>query len=533
MKMTSFTIVVVCSNTREVFFRDFLESVVAQTYDNWEMYILDDDVSSENERITKEFFPEDTRVHYRKLKKHSGKAYGTNIGFHFAEGDYVVVTDCHNRLDVNCLYHIAEYILDVDSADIIYSDHIDLEGIEKTKIHVKQDFNKELFLRNNYIGDMVVLNRDVIRKVGQVQQVLKEAYMYEYLIRCMERKFKFSHIPKFLYYKRIMSTALYREELIDGIPSVGEPQEGTIVGIIRSIFPNFMKNTVTGEDIDVRDIIYKESMASVKAYLTRCGINSKLDFDPNKRFWKIEYDGSGAEYKTKEYILLKGENVKVSGRHYLDKMYGYIKQGDVAVVGVRFAKPFWTTENCGYIYDTEGNVYPAFYNTRLKDAGYDNIQLIPREISMVDADFCMISAKAYKLLGGFDKTLKGRDIMLDFCIRARKRGYRTIIEPSIIAKKNVNEVISEEGSHNRLIDKLGEDIIKGDPYYSPNLAMGLENHKFMEAEAPAPEPKQQPNQQPNQKQVASTNINQDNGGINNDQRAIQSNAPGQISNQGA
>ena len=482
MKMTYFTIVTVCSDTREIFFRDFLESVVAQDYDNWEMYVLDDDCSPQHEKIVKEFFPDDTRVHYRKLTKRSGKAYGTNIGFHFAEGDYVIVADCHNRLDKGCLYHLAEYILEAETCDIIYSDHIDLEGIEKTNIHVKQDFNREMFLRNNYIGDMVVLNRDVYRNVGSVREVLTLAYMYEYLLRCMEHGYTFTHIPKFLYYKRIMSAPIREANEEDNTDATQEKNENPILGIIRSIAPNFMKNTstpMTTEEIQVRDIEYKECMASVKAYLTREGIKAKLDIDPAKRFWKVEYDGAGADIRSKDYILLKSDGVKVAGRHYLEKMYGYIKLKDVAVVGVRFAKPFWTTENCGYIYDKEGNAYPAFYNYRLRDGGYDNIQLIPREIGMVDADFCMISAKVYKGLGGFDKTLSGRDVMLDFCIRARKRGYRTIIDPTIVARKASLDVVSEEGSHNRLVEKLGEELSKGDRYYSPNLNMGLENHIFM------------------------------------------------------
>ena len=385
MKITNFTIVAVCFDTKEIFYRDFLESVVAQDYDNWEMYILDCDYSSNIERITQEFFPSDTRVHYRKLTKRNSKAYGTNIGFHFAEGDYVVLTDCHNRLDPHCLYYIAEYIVEMENVDVIYSDHIDIEGLEKTKIHVKQDFNKELFLRNNYLGDLLIFNRDVIRKVGQVHEVLTEAYMYDYLIRCMEKRFIISHIPKFLYYKRIMSSDIYPDSVDDGemqSRTQASLSNSAIVGIVRSIFPGFMKNPVTGKDIDKRELIYKESMACVKAYLARNNIDAKLSEDPLKRFWKLEYEGAGAEYHTKDYILLRGEGVKVSGRHFLDKMYGFIKQPQVAVVGVRFAKPFWTTENCGYIYDTQGNAYPAFYNTKLRDAGYENLQLIPREIGL-------------------------------------------------------------------------------------------------------------------------------------------------------
>lgn len=561
MKLTSFTIVAVCSNTKEIFFRDFLESVVAQDYDNWELYIIDDDNSPDIEKITREFFPEDTRVHYRRLKKRTGKAYGTNIGFHFAEGDYVLITDCHNRLDKSCLYMMADYILDMGNVDVLYSDHIDIEGIEKTKIHVKQSFNRELFLRNNYIGDTVLINRDVIKKMGQVREVLTEAYLYEYLLRCMEKKYVFSHIPKFLYYKRIMYADMYKETYsgVEGVvnaESGAAPNSGVgaasttptggggIVGIIRSVFPNFMKNPVTGEDIDKKELIYKESMAAVKAYLKRNHIEAELKSEPAKRFWKIEYDGSGANLRKKDYMLLKSDNVKVSGRHYLEKMFGYMKRKDVAVVGVRFAKPFWTTENSGYIYDSEGNIYPAFYNVKLRDGGYDNLNIIPREIGMVDGDFCMISTKAYKALGGFDKTLAGRDVMLDFCIRARKRGYRVIIDPTITAKKYSSEAISSEGSHNRLVEKLGDELKKGDPFYSPNLQMGLINHTFMESgnsnePAQSTSPVQGTQAVPNNAPVQGTQTVQSRTPIQNrevntsDQSRIQENVTRQISDQRA
>lgn len=467
MKLTYFTIIAVCKDAREMFYRDFLESIAAQDYDSFELYVIDGGNNFDVKKITDEFFPQDVRVHYRMLKKRTSKAYGTNIGFHFAEGDYVIVVNCHNRLDPHCLYHLADYIFDKGESDVIYSDHIDLEGVDKTNIHVKQDFNKELFLRDNYLGDMIVMRSDAYKRVGQIKEALTEEYMYDYLIRCMEKGLNIRHIPKFLYYKRITSSDI-----------------DTKLKESKSIIQLLMDNPLSKRrsDNDYGDIRYKEAMAAVKAYLTRNDIDARISEDSSHRFIKVEYNGEGAAYKDKDYILLKGKDVKVSGRHYLDKMYGYIRQKNVAVVGVRFAKPFWLTENCGYIYDTSGNTYPAFYNYRLRDGGYDNIQLIPREVSMVDPDFCMINAKVFRALGGFDTALSGRDIMLDFCLRARKRGYRTIVDPTILAKRATYDNISSETSHNLLVEKHADVITTGDPYYSPNFVMGVSNHRFMEAD---------------------------------------------------
>ncbi len=479
MEMPSFSFVVVCNNTKDIFFKDFLETVIAQNYDNWEMYILDDNVTSNLEKITKEFFPSDTRVHYRKIKNHKGKAYATNIGFHFAEGEYVFICNGQDRLDSHCLYTMADVIINNEDVEVIYSDHSDIEGTDITNIHIKQGLNKELLLRTNYIGNTIVVKRKAVAKVGSMREALTEAYVYEYLIRCMEKKLKFYHIPKFLYYRRISYADLVDITNLQNDNAITEKKATGIKGFIESIFGTTNKSNI---DNTKQELIYKEQMASVKAYLTRNAIKGKISLVPNASYWKLIYDGEDVYKHSKDYILIRDKGVKVSDKHFLEKMYGFIKQNDVAVVGCRFAKPFWTVENSGYIYDAEGNVYPAFYNTKLRDGGYEDIQLISRDIGMVDGAFCMISKKAYRALNGFDSSLTGRDIMLDFCIRARAKGYRVVLDTSIVAKKQENNNVSSEMSHNILMDKLSGEIDKGDPFYSQHFAMGLNNHVIEEAD---------------------------------------------------
>lgn len=483
MEMPSFSLIVVCSNTKEVFFKDCLESVIAQKYDKWEMYIIDDDVSGRVEKITKEFFPRDTRVHYRKIKNHKGKAYALNIGFHFAEGDYVIPLNSHDRLDAQFMVSIADAIVSNNDIDVVYSDHSDLEGIDITNIHIKQDLNVELLLRTNYIGNVVAIRRGAIKNVGLVREALEEAYIYEYLLRCVEKKLKFFHISKFLYYKRITFDSSY-ERLLEqsDLGSTNEQESDGLKGIIKSIFSDSNVKPKSKNNRVYDDLVYKEEMASANAYLIRNNIKAEIKSVPSGKYWKIIYDGSDVYKHSKDYIMIKDRDVKVSDKHFLEKLYGYIKQKDIAVVGARFAKPFWMVENSGYIYSDEGEIYPAFYNTKLRDGGYENIQLIPREIGMVDGAFCMISKKAYRSLGGFDSSLSGRDIMLDFCIRARAKGYRVVIDPSIVVRKRELSNVSEEKSHNILLEKVGDEIKKGDKYYSKNFVMGLNNHVIEEAE---------------------------------------------------
>ena len=97
---------------------------------------------------------------------------------------------------------------------------------------------------------------------------------------------------------------------------------------------------------------------------------------------------------------------------------------------------------------------------------------------MVDFRYCMIHAKVYRKLGGFDTNLFGREQMLDFCLRARKAGYRIIVDPGILVKSPGKQDESTEESHHLMLEKWTDEWQKTDAYYNPNLPMGLHNYRL-------------------------------------------------------
>ncbi len=73
---------------KEAYFRDLLESLVSQTYDRWELYVLDRESGLWFFFHGSQFFPEDDRAHYRQLKNSKGRAYAYNIGSHYVMADF-------------------------------------------------------------------------------------------------------------------------------------------------------------------------------------------------------------------------------------------------------------------------------------------------------------------------------------------------------------------------------------------------------------------------------------------------------------
>lgn len=437
-----FTLVVWTYDTDMDFFKNMLESIDDQEYRNFELYILDNNPDYFIESTIKEFFPDMVdKVHYRRLKKKSGGAYAFNIGAHFAEGDHLVYVGQHDRLSPNTLGDLNNKILELGENDsIIYTDHDELVGLDRMNPHFKGDFNKELFLHTNYIGTFICLPVDTYRQLGEFNEKASKAYVYEYLLRACFKKLPIHHIASLLYHVRPEKKPLNKAERKAAVYAC------------------------------------KEHMALAINYLRQAGVNCEGRPDYSNKKWYIDYDSSDFRRFGGDYKYLHESNVRLFTRNNVQRMYGYLKQPDVAVVGVRFIHRGFTIDNIGYIYDNEGVTYPAFYGQKIYQESYDGLASLPRDVAMVDAGCCLIDEKVYRMLGGFDARLSGRDAMLDFCLRAKTKGYRTVVVPACIARyKNKNNESSGE-SHDALVEKHGEILASGDGLYNKNLPMGLSNY---------------------------------------------------------
>ncbi len=443
-----FSLLVWTKDTNEYFFRDLMESVVAQSYQNWELFVLDENSDDAIKRVTSEFFPNDKRVHYRRIKNVKGQAYAYNIGFHFVLQEaarrsamgYVLFTGQHDRLSPNSLEIMASSV--VDYPGVLYTDHDLLIDGERMYPLFKTDLNIELFRHRNYVGDFFAVSYEAVRTIGEMREILEYAWAYDYILRAIEAGIKFQHIPQLLYHQRLI----------------------------------FVTNKRIEKRAEKSD--RSEHMAVLRAHFKRLEIDAEVGAGSDPTFWNVNYNGEGAIKNQKDYLLLRDAGVRPISRNNVERMYSYIKQDDVAIVGARFFKSAFTIENCGYIFNTDGISFPAFYERKSYQATYQQLAVVPRDVSAVDGAYCMINAKVYRKLGGFNSKLVGRDIMLDFCLKAKEAGYRTVVVPQIMAFRGKRQAESTEES-NQILYKEWEEVLKqGDPYYNPNLPVGLNNYSF-------------------------------------------------------
>lgn len=77
----------------EKFIRATIESVQNQSYQNWEMILVDDASTDETVSIIKEFAQKDNRLKLTELPKNSGNGFARNIALEKATGKYIAYLD--------------------------------------------------------------------------------------------------------------------------------------------------------------------------------------------------------------------------------------------------------------------------------------------------------------------------------------------------------------------------------------------------------------------------------------------------------
>ena len=78
------------------FLCESIDSVINQTYKNWELLILDDCSTDETAKIAQKYVEQDSRIRYYLNEKNLRLPRNLNKGFSLAKGDYLTWTSDDN-----------------------------------------------------------------------------------------------------------------------------------------------------------------------------------------------------------------------------------------------------------------------------------------------------------------------------------------------------------------------------------------------------------------------------------------------------
>ncbi|WP_414698574.1 glycosyltransferase family 2 protein [Peptacetobacter sp. AB845] len=149
----------------ERFINETIDSVIAQTYDNWELILVDDCSSDNSAAIIDEYVKKDSRVKYIKNKENSGAAVSRNAGIEMAKGQYVAFVDSDDVWKPEKLEKQLAFMKKNNYAFTFTAYRYVLEdGTVTDKIaNTVEKINYDGLLKNTVIGcSTVVIDRNIV-----------------------------------------------------------------------------------------------------------------------------------------------------------------------------------------------------------------------------------------------------------------------------------------------------------------------------------------------------------------------------------
>ncbi len=525
--MPLFSIIIPAYETLPRYLKELIESILNQTYTNFEICIADGSrAGNSNEIIYKEYLKKDKRLKYKIIGENLGIANNTNKALEMASGDYIILCDHDDKLTPNALYECARIIND-KACDCLYSDEdkMDMQTEELFEPHFKPDFNIDLLRSVNYICHLFVVKKELIDKYGNFNEEFDGAQDYDFIFRMVENANAVAHIPKVLYHWRchMKSTSInpesklyayeagiraikahYKRTLAD--IKVKSVEKGAYYGIYHTIFepkdelvsiiiPN--KDHIQDLDKAIRSILNKSTYRNLEFIIVEN--NSTLaetweyyekiqkEFDNIKLVkWDKEFNYSainnyGVKFAKGEYLLFLNNDVELIEKASIEEMLSYVQRDDVGICGARLLYEDNSIQHAGVVIGFGGIAGHTFIGLEKERISYFNRALICQDYSAVTAACMMSKKEIFEKVGGFSTELAVAFNDIDYCMKVRELGKLVVYNPYACLyhyeskSRGLEDTPEKIERFNReigiFLKKWGKIVQDGDPYYNQNLTL--------------------------------------------------------------
>ena len=181
-----------------------------------------------------------------------------------------------------------------------------------------------------------------------------------------------------------------------------------------------------------------------------------------------------------EYLVFLNNDTEVLSHDWIEEMLGICQHKQVGIVGAKMYYPDHTIQHAGVILGL-GNVAGHLFVKESGDIqGYLGKACTMQNLSAVTAACMMVDREAFDKVQGFDETLKVALDDVDLCLKVEKAGWQVVFCPEAElyhyeSKSRGLEDTPEkkaryDGEVAYFMERWGQLLEKGDPYYSPNLS---------------------------------------------------------------
>ena len=516
-------------NTPEKFLREMIDSVVTQTYKNWELCLADgsDDKHTDVGRICQEYIEKDSRIKYQKIEKNLGISGNTNVCFSMATGNFIGLFDHDDVMHPSLLFECVKTVCEKD-ADYVYTDEATFTSPnldDLIVLHFKPDYSPDNLRANNYICHFSMFDADLLKKTGLFRPEYDGSQDHDMILRLTEEAKHVCHIPKILYYWRSHPNSVAADigaktYAIDAAKRAVHDHIRDYYGIEVEVestraFPTIfqIKYPINGEPLISIVIPNKDHVEDLRRCITSIEKKStwknyeivvvennsveqsirdyykELESDPKVKI--VTYEGGfnysrinnvGVKETKGEYLLFLNNDTEVISPDWMEQLLMYAQRKDVGAVGAKLYYADNTIQHAGVViglgaHRSAGHTH---YKMPREHLGYMGRLCYAQDVTAVTGACLMVKKSIYEEVDGLDEsfTISLNDV--DLCLKIREKGYLNIFTPFAELYHYESKTRGmEEGEKLRRYerecahfrDKWKEQLDAGDPYYNPNFSL--------------------------------------------------------------
>lgn len=488
-----------------------IASVRNQRFEDWELCICDDGSKDpalletlEAHRAT------DSRVKLRINEHNQGISGATNDAMELVTGRFVVLLDHDDELTPDALEEFAWVLEDRPGVDAIYSDQdkIDENGNEIDRFY-KPDWSPDCFRRVMYVGHLLAVRTELLRKVGGFDPHFDKVQDFEMMLRVSEHTTAIHHIPKILYRWRAIGGSIAATS--DAKGKIEQLQSKAVAAHLRRLgiaadvrphpyFPHRLRVTYEppAHEPKVSIIIPTKDHPE---HIGRCldsifNWTSYRNFEVvvvdngtthpealeimasypvvlvpfNERFNYSRANNLGVAASSGEYVILLNNDTEVVSPDWIELLLGGFVQEDVGMTGALLAYPNKSVQHAGVVLGPRGTADHVMRHFPIDVDGYAGSLSCTHEVSGVTGACLMTSRALYDKVGGLVEHFGTHYQDVDLCLRIRELGKRILFVPDAML---IHYESATRGGDYDLLDRLllqdrwQAEISAGDPYFNP------------------------------------------------------------------
>lgn len=524
------SVIVPVYNPEPRWLRKAVASVAAQTYERWQLVLVDDrSTDPAVVQLLDELAESDSRIFVRHRRTNGHIAAATNDGLDIATGEFVAFMDHDDEL---APFALAAVALESANVDLLYTDEdkIDEDG-KHFDPHCKPSWNPELLLGQNYLSHLTVIRRSVVAQAGGLRSGFDGSQDHDLVLRVTAAiaPERIRHIPLVAYHWRAIegSTALapgeksYTEDAsvraladrlgsdwavsvadaptayrctppLDQFPlvSIIIPTRDR-VDLLNQCIDSLLRTTYPAFEILIADNDSAEPETHTWLEAFENGHDHRVVPAPGP-FNYSKVNNIAAEAAKGELVLLLNNDTEVIDPGWLATMVRWALQPGVGAVGAKLLYPNDTIQHAGVVLGLGGLAGHGQLHEPAESTGYFNRLAITHEVGAVTGA-CLLTWKAtWDQLDGLDENLAVAFNDVDYCLRVRHEAHQRILwvpEALLYHHESVSRGAEDDpvkvARFNREVDRALDrwaDVLDQDPAYSPNLT--LEGNSFSLAREP-------------------------------------------------